>query len=153
ALCLEHPFNPVIDYLAALAWDGTERIGRWVIDYLGCPDEPIGRAFGRLMLIAAVRRARHPGTKFDQIIVLEGVEGTGKSTALRILAGDDNFSDQRILGVSEREQQEALQGVWIHEIADLAGMRRTEVEAIKAFASKTEDRARPAYGRFRVDTK
>ena len=152
-LCLENPFNPVVDYLAGLRWDGTPRIGRWVTTYLGAPDEPLGQEFGRLMLLAAVRRARRPGCKFDQILVWEGVEGTGKSTALRILAGDDNFSDQRVLGVSEREQQEAVAGVWLHEIAELAGMRRAEVEAVKAFASKTEDRARPAYGRFRVDRK
>lgn len=152
-LCLESPFNPVVDYLASLQWDGRSRIGRWVVDYLGCPDEPLGREFGRLMLVAAVRRARRPGTKFDQILVMEGREGTGKSTALRILAGDANFSDQRVLGVSEREQQEAIGGVWIHEIAELAGMRRAEVEAVKAFASKLEDRARPAYGRFRADKK
>lgn len=152
-LCLENPFNPVADYLAGLRWDGRGRIGRWVTDYLGAPDEPLGQEFGRLMLVAAVRRARRPGVKFDQILVWEGREGTGKSTALRILAGDDNFSDQRVLGVSEREQQEAVAGVWLHEIAELAGMRRAEVEQVKAFASKTEDRARPAYGRFRVDRK
>ncbi len=154
-LCLEHPFNPVVDYLASVEarWDGRERVARWVTDYLGCPDEPLGHEFGRLMLVAAVRRARAPGTKFDQILVWEGREGTGKSTALRILAGDENFSDQRVLGVSEREQQEAVSGVWLHEIAELSGMRRAEVEHVKAFASKTEDRARPAYGRFRVDRK
>jgi hypothetical protein len=150
-LCLENSFNPVVDYLARLTWDGRERIGRWVVTYLGVPETPLTCAIGRLMLVAAVRRARRPGVKFDQIIVLEGPEGTGKSSALRILAGDDNFSDQAVLGVSDKEQQEAIMGVWIHEIAELAGMRRTEVERIKAFASRTEDRARPAYGRFRVD--
>lgn len=147
--CLANQFNPVVDYLAALQWDGRARIGRWVVDYLGCSDN-LECEFGRLMLIAAVRRARQPGTKFDQIIVMEGAEGTGKSTALRILGGE-HFSDQRVLGMREREQQEASAGVWIHEIAELAGMRRAEVEHVKAFASRQEDRARPSYGRFRVD--
>jgi Virulence-associated protein E/Bifunctional DNA primase/polymerase, N-terminal/Primase C terminal 2 (PriCT-2) len=152
-LCLENQFNPVTAYLDGLCWDGRERLGRWVVDYLGARDTPLNREFGRLMLIAAVRRARHPGAKFDQILVLEGVEGTGKSSALRILADDDNFSDQNILAGSDREQQEAFQGIWIHEIAELAGMRRTDVERVKQFASRTEDRARPAYGRIRVDMK
>lgn len=152
-LCLENQFNPVVDYLGGLTWDGVERIGRWTVDYLGSDDTELNREFGCLMLIAAVRRARKPGCKFDQIIVLEGREGTGKSTALRILAGDDNFSDQNILAATDKEQQEAFTGVWIHEIAELEGMRRTDVARIKQFGSRTEDRARPAYGRIRIDMK
>jgi predicted P-loop ATPase len=104
-----------------------------------------------LALIAAVRRATDPGAKFDQIIVLESPEGRGKSSAIEILAGKGYFSDQPILTLSDKAQQEAMAGVWLYEIADLAGMARTEVERIKAFASRNVDRARPAYGRARVD--
>lgn len=152
-LCLENQFNPVTDYLDALTWDQRPRIGRWLTVYLGADDTPLNRETGRLVLVAAVRRAYEPGVKFDQIMVLEGRQGTGKSTALKILAGEDNFSDQHILGQRDREQQEAFTGVWIHEIAELAGMRRADIEAVKQFASRTEDRARPAYGRIRVDIK
>jgi hypothetical protein len=68
-----------------------------------------------------------------------------------VLAGDDNFSDQSILGVSEKEQQEQLDGIWMHENADLAGMKKAEVEKVKAFARRQTDRARPAYGHVRED--
>jgi predicted P-loop ATPase len=85
--------------------------------------------------------------KFDNITVLEGEEGTDKSTAIRVLAGDQFFSDQTILGIRDKEIQEQLTGVWAHEIADLSGMRRADVEQVKAFASRQVDRARPAYGR------
>ena len=152
-LCLENQFNPIVDYLTGLQWDRRPRIERWTVDYLDAADTPLNREFGRLMLIAAARRARAPGTKFDQIVILEGKQGTGKSSAIRILAGDENFSDQHVLGASDKEQQEAFRGVWLHEIAELAGMRRTDVERIKQFARRTEDRARPAYGRLRVDMK
>lgn len=150
-LSLEHQFDPVLDYLDALAWDGTPRLETWLTRYMGAPDTELNRAIGRLTLIAAVRRAYTPGTKFDQIVVLEGIEGRGKSTAIEILAGRENFSDQKILGLSDKEQQEAMCGVWLYEIAELTGMRRAETEHVKAFASRTVDRARPAYGRFRVD--
>lgn len=150
-LCLEHQFDPVCDYLDALIWDGTPRLGNWLVRYMGAPDTELNRTIGRLTLIAAVRRAYDPGAKFDQIVVLESVEGKGKSTAIEILAGKDNFSDQHIMGIAGREQQEAMTGVWLYEIADLTGMKKTEVEQVKAFASRKVDRARPAYGRFRVD--
>ena len=130
---------------------GMKRLDTWVIDYLGCEDTPLNRAIGRVVLIAACRRARKPGCKFDNIIVLEGIEGINKSTAIRVLAGDENFSDQSIIGANDKEVQEQLDGIWMHENADLAGMRRADVEHVKAFASRQVDRARPAYARVRED--
>ena len=149
----ENAFDPVLDYLSECQskWDRVKRLDTWVKDYLGCEDTPLHRAIGRSVLTAACRRARVPGCKFDFITVLEGPEGIDKSTAIRILAGDDNFNDQSILGASDKEVQEQLEGTWMHENADLAGMRRAEVEQVKAFASRQWDRARPAYGRVRED--
>lgn len=92
-----------------------------------------------------------PGCKFDQIIVHEGPEGKNKSTSIRVLAGDENFSDQSIIGADSKEVQEQLDGIWMHENADLAGMRKVEVEKVKTFARRQVDRARPAYGRVRED--
>ena len=103
------------------------------------------------MLVAAVRRVREPGCKFDYIVVLEGAQGVGKSSVLKLLAGEENFSDNEILGLYKREQQEAIQGVWIYEVAELEGLSKSEVTKVKLFASKTVDGARPAYGRSRVD--
>jgi predicted P-loop ATPase len=77
--------------------------------------------------------------------------GTQKSKAIETMAGIENFSDQTILGARDKEQQELLAGVWLYEIAELTNIRRTEVEHIKAFASRTHDRARPAYGYNRID--
>jgi hypothetical protein len=150
-LCLEHQFDPVLDYLDALAWDGQPRLDSWLQRYMGAPGTELNRTIGRLTLIAAVRRVRHPGTKFDQIVVFESGEGKGKSTAIEILAGKENFSDQSILAKQDKEQQEAMCGIWLYEIADLTGMKKADIEHVKAFASRKVDRARPAYGRFRVD--
>ena len=151
--CLGDQFDPVLDYLDSVQWDQQKRLSTWLARYLGADNTPLNAAIGTLMLVAAVRRVRMPGAKFDQIVVFEGREGTGKSQAVRILAGEDHFSDQHLLAAGDREQQEATRGVWLHEIPELAGMKRTDVEKIKAFVSRTEDRARPAFGHFRVDLK
>ena len=151
-LCLENRFDPVVDYLDSLGWDGIERLDGWMTTYLGAEDTELNGAIGRIALVAQVRRARDPGCKFDQIIVLESEEGELKSSALAALAGGpENFSDQTILGRGDREQQEMLRGVWVYEIADLSNIRKAEVEDVKAFASRTHDRARPAYGQCRID--
>ncbi len=153
-LCLKNAFDPILDYLDELKWDSQPRLDDWLTTYMGAVSTEFSRAVARLSLIAAVRRAREPATKFDQIIVLEGpTEGKGKSTAIKILAGAENFSDQKILGVDDRKQQELTEGVWLYEISELTGMNRAEVEHVKAFASRDTDRARPAYGRFQVSQK
>jgi predicted P-loop ATPase len=151
-LCLENQFDPVVDYINGLQWDGVKRIDKWLTTYLGAHDTRLNCAIGMIVLVAQIRRARQPGCKFDQIIVLESPEGKLKSAALNILAGGDAFfSDQTILGKSDKEQQELLRGVWVYEVADLSNISKAEVEHVKAFASRTHDRARPAYGRARVD--
>jgi len=129
-------------------WDGTQRLDRMAVDYLNCADTRLNRAIMRKTMIAACRRVRLPGVKFDNITVLESPEGWNKSGAWRTLAGDKDFSDMSILGQRGREVQEQLSEIWIHESADLAGMRKAEVESVKAFASRQVDIARPAYGYF-----
>jgi len=153
SLAYENCFDPILDMLteAEGKWDGVNRLDTWVVDYLGCEATELNCAIGRKVLIAAARRARVPGVKFDNITVLESPEGMNKSTAIRVLAGDQFFSDQSILGLRDREVQEQLAGKWMHEIADLSGMRKADVQHVKAFASRQVDRARPAYGRVPED--
>jgi hypothetical protein len=149
SLAVEHRFDPVCDLLAKAEaeWDRKERLDRMAVDYFNAKDTELNRAIMRKTMIALVRRARHPGCKFDTITVLESPEGWDKSGAWRAIAGEENFSDQSILGCGGREVQEQLADVWLHESADLAGLRKSEVEAVKAFASRQVDIARPAYGR------
>ncbi len=126
SLALQHCFDPVLDMLekAEAKWDGVQLMDRMALDYFNCEDTKLNRAFLRKMMIAAVARARNPGIKFDNILVIESEEGFNKSTAIRVLAGDENFSDEGIIGKESREVQEQLAGVWLHENAELAGMQR-----------------------------
>jgi predicted P-loop ATPase len=147
---LEHCFDPVRDMLdkAEAEWDGVERLDEMAVTYFNCDDTQFNRAAIRKTMIGAVRRVRRPGCKFDTIVVLESEEGWNKSSAWKIIAGDNNFSDVSILGHNAREVQEQLSEIWIHENADLAGMRKAEVESVKSFASRQIDIARAAYGHF-----
>lgn len=148
SLCLDHKFDPVCNYLDHLHWDGQTRLDRMLVDYFGANDTPFNRAVSRIIMVAAVRRARTPGVKFDTMLILEGEQGTGKSTALSILAvKSEYFSDSGILHLDEKQQQELIKGVWIYEVSELVGLRKTSLEKLKNFLSRTEDRARPAYAK------
>lgn len=154
ALCVENTRDPVRDYLQGLKWDGEHRLDTWLPRYLRAEDTPLNREIGRMVLIAGVHRVVRPGCKFDYIMVLEGAQGAGKSSALVILAGGgDYFSDQPILDKNDQAQAETLEGIWIFELGELAGMKKADIDKVKGFASRTTDRVRPAYGRFRTDNK
>lgn len=153
----------VTDYLVGLIWDGTPRLDRWLVDCAGAEDTPRVRAAGRAMLVAAVRRARTPGCRFDQMPVIEGPQGCGKSTALRMLAIDDAwFSDDLPLrDMDARKIIEATEGKWIVEASELESLLEHEADdvqdressprrqsvSLKAFLSRTHDEARMAYQR------
>jgi predicted P-loop ATPase len=128
-LAIENVFHPIRNYLDGLKWDGAARLDRWMTTYLGADDTPLNAAVGRIVLVAAVRRARQPGVKFDTILVLEGEQGAGKSRAINILAGSENFSDQNILTLDPKAQMELLEGVWIYELCELEGLSRRNVES------------------------
>jgi hypothetical protein len=144
----QHGFHPVRDYLDGLTWDGTPRVDTWLSQYGNAEDTEYTRAVGALFLLAAVRRARQPGCKFDEMLVLRSPQGTGKSSALEALCPHaDWFGDELPLNADTKVVIERLHGRWIVEAAELKGMRRGDVEHLKAFLSRQMDRARMAYGR------
>ena len=106
------------------------------------------RAVSALFLIAAVRRVRQPGCKFDEMLVLESPQGFDKSSAMEAIAYNPDwyFSDLP-LNADARTVIENLRGKWIVESAELNGMRKGEIEHLKAFLSRQRDRARKAFGR------
>jgi len=141
----QHSFHPLKAYLESTTWDGVERAERIFSAYLGAADTHYTRQVTRKMLLAAVSRVYRPGCKFDQILVLIGPQGVGKSSLLAKL-GRDWFSDS-LKTFDNKEAGEHLQNGWIFEIAELSVMKRSAIEEVKAFLSKTEDRYRVAYDR------
>lgn len=141
----KHSFHPIKDYIDSLMWDGEERIDKLFIDYLGAEDNNYVRTVTRKILVAAVARAFNPGCKFDNMPVLSGPQGIGKSTIIKKL-GQEWYSDS-LTTVSGKEAYEQLQGVWILEMGEMMATKKADIEATKHFLSKTEDIYRVAYGR------
>jgi predicted P-loop ATPase len=142
--------HPVRDYLRSLSWDGTPRIESWTLAYLGADDTRLNRAFGALWMISAVARIMRPGVKVDHMLILEGPQGAKKSSALKVLAGADWFTDE-LAEIGSKDAAQQMRGVWVIEIAELDAIGRAEVSRIKAFLTRTTDRYRPPYGRYVVE--
>lgn len=142
-------FHPVRDYLDSLPeWDGIERVEDLFIRYLQADDTPYVRAVTRKTFAAAVARVYVPGIKFDCVPVLDGDQGIGKSTIVKDLVTSEYYSETLSLtDMDDKSGAEKLQGFWAVEIGELAGMKKADIEKVKAFLSTCDDKYRPSYGK------
>lgn len=150
SVALDNQFHPLRDWLQSIDWDGTRRVDTWLTEYLGVAPSEYVAAVGRMWLISAVARLMQPGCQVDHVLILEGKQGLRKSTALRVLAGDEYFTDQ-IPDLDSKDAQMQTMGVWIMEFAELEGMRKHEAETLKAFITRRTERLRPPYGHHTID--
>lgn len=143
----ERQYHPIRDYIESLpAWDGVPRVDTLFVDYLGAADTAYTRAVARKMLVAAIARVYQPGIKFDSVVVLNGPQGMGKSSFFAKLGGKW-FSDSLTIGdMKDKTAPEKLQGQWILELGELAGLKKVDVETVKAFITRQDDKFRHSYG-------
>lgn len=144
----DRAFHPIKEYLDRIPeWDGIERIDTLLVDYFDAEDSVYTREATRKWLTAAIARIYQPGIKFDYMLVLNGPQGAGKSTFFHKLAGEWFSDNLTMMDMKDKTGMERLQGYWIMEIGEMAGMRKADIECVKGFVSKQEDVYRPAYGR------
>lgn len=143
-------YHPVRDWLAGLRWDRKPRLDTWLHTAFGTPNDGYHRAVAVKFLVAAVRRVRQPGCKYDSMPVMEGLQEIGKSTSCRALFGAQWFSDE-MPDMRSREAPISMLGVWGVEVAELGAILRTELEVVKAFLTRQVDRYREVHGRRYVE--
>lgn len=147
AVAAERAYHPIKEYFEALPpWDGVERLDTLLIEYLGAEDNSYTRAVMRKTLCAAVARIYQPGIKFDHILVLNGPQGIGKSTFFSKLGGKWFSDSLTISDMRDKTASEKLQGYLILELGELAGIKKMDVETVKSFVSRDDDKYRPSYG-------
>jgi len=144
-----HPQHPVRTYFDGLAWDREPRLDQWLRDYLGCVGDDLSTAMGSGWMISAVARIYEPGCQVDTVLTLRGEQGVGKSSALRVLAGEW-FADT-LIDFRSSDACRSLAGVLIYELAELDSLARQDASAAKAFLSGRIDHYRAPYGRHFVD--
>jgi predicted P-loop ATPase len=143
-LARENSFHPVRDYLRSLEWDGVGRIDHWLTAYAGVEGTVFSAAVGARWLISGVARIMQPGCRVDHTLILEGPQGIKKSTLLETLAGAEWFADQ-ISDLNSKDSKIELHGIWILELAELANIKRSQIERVKSFLTSPSDHFRVPY--------
>lgn len=162
AFAFDHRHNPVVAYLKSLRWDGRNRLDIWLTDYLGADVRPeqdgdttrqaYVRQIGRKWPISAVARAFDPGCKVDHMLVLEGKQGEHrKSSTLAALMPERSWFADQISVLGSKDAGQDLRGKWLIEISELTSIKKSDVETVKAFLSRSVDHYRPSYGRRSID--
>lgn len=146
---LSNSFHPVRQYLRGLSWDGTARLDSWLTEYMGAEDSEYHAAVGKNWMIGAVARVAKPGCKMDNVIIFEGGQGRGKSTALSIL-GQQWFTDTPF-EIGSKDSYVALRGKWIIELSELDSFNRAESTKLKHFFAASVDTYREHYGKRTAD--
>lgn len=146
---MRNKFHPVRELLDSLTWDGKEHIRSLLPEYLGAEDSDYTYQVMRLWMLGAVSRVYKPGSKFDYTIILQGSQGIGKSTFLKLMALDDSWFNDSLDSLDSDKAVQSLTGSWIIELAELKSLARTAggVESVKRFLTATQDKYRIPYER------
>ena len=141
--------HPVRDYLreARARWDGEPRVDLWTANYLGSAAQAYERGVGSRWLISAVARVMEPGCQVDCTLLLEGPQGTGKTSALRALVPVAEWYADTGIDLSNKDSMQALRAVWLYGLDELDSLKRGDVTRWKNFLSQTYDHYRSPYGR------
>lgn len=146
-VAVERSQHPIKEYFKDLpAWDGIQRVDQLLVKYLGAEDNAYTREVTRKTLVAAISRIYTPGIKFDTTLVLVGKQGIGKSTLFAKLGGQFFSDSLSISDMKDKTAAEKLQGYWIIEIGELAGIRKVDEDTLKSFLTRTDDKFRESYG-------
>jgi len=142
-------FHPVREFIAAQRWDAVPRLDFWLVECLGVADSPYARLAGRYFIMGMVNRVLMPGCPMHYMLILEGRQGKGKSSALRTLA-QPWFADTPFK-LGDKDAMLNLSGAWLYEIAEMDSFNRAETTAVKSFVTGQTDRVREPYSRRFVD--
>lgn len=145
AMAHKFSYHPVKKWLNTLKWDNVPRLATWLSEYLTVPPSEYTADIGTRTLVAAVARIYNPGIKYDYVLVIEGAQGVGKSSAVDILGG--NWFADFSIQLNERDLVSAMRGKWIIELSEMETANKMEANQLKAFVSRRVDRVRLAYGR------
>lgn len=141
--------NEPRDWMESLTWDGVSRAPAFFWDCFGVEESEYSHALGTNFWIGMIARILSPGCQLDNMVILEGLQGSGKTSALRIIGG--SWYTSAHYSVQNTDFFQSIQGKLIIEISELEAFSKAEATRIKNVITASSDRYRASYGRTAQD--
>lgn len=143
----DNSYHPVREWLDALPeWDGVPRLERLMLDAFGADDNEYTRHIGKSLLVSAVARVLKPGCKVDEMVVLEGAQGLGKSTCIAELFGPAWYLETSEAPTT-KDFYVVMQGNWVVEIGEMQSFSKADINQVKMAITRRDDKYRAPYER------
>jgi len=146
----DHAYDPITTWLDGLpAWDEVDRLSHFFADFCQTEFTPYTAFCGTTLFLSLVARAYQPGCQQDAVIVLEGAEGTKKTSLCRLLGGP--WYRAMMVSFESKDLFMIMRGAWVAELAELDAFARAGQNRIKGLLTILSDQYRPTYGRHVID--
>ena len=146
-----HRYNPVLDYLTSLVWDGKDYLEDFY-DVLGIKEnDSLSRTLIQKWLWQCVALAqndlKHPFGA-GGVLVLNGAQGIGKTTVGHVLGTKHGFFTEGMY-IDKQDKDTARRCIsnWIVELGEIETTFRSDLERLKAFITAPIDIYRLPYVR------
>ncbi len=148
-------FNPLTDWLNSLKWDRVPRLDCYFARVWQCTEHGLYlQTCARVLFGSAVARAFKPGEKADALVVLQGGQGTKKSSAALALCPEDHpewFAEDLGCDIDSDKAGNSLRGKWLIELGEFNRINRQTIECVKQFLSRRFDHFKMPYDRYFID--
>ncbi|MDE5558340.1 MAG: hypothetical protein K2J32_11760 [Ruminococcus sp.] len=149
-----HKYNPVLNAIKAIKWDGKDRVGQ-IYDIFRIPIDTEEGLYSRIFILKWLKQCvcglfndiDNPFS-LDIILVFQGKQGIGKTRFFEMLALNSKFFGEGIC-LDPRDKDSIIQATskWISELGELGSTMKKDMDSVKAFLTKSTDEYRTPYGK------
>lgn len=129
-------FDSAVEWANKITWDGTPRVATALSRYYSVPDTPYSRAVSDYLFTALAGRCLDPGCQADMALILVGLQGARKTSAVSALAPIPDTFVSLNLGARDDDTARRLRGKLVGELGEMRGRGDRDIQSIREWVTR-----------------